>query len=116
MSIASEITSIGENLKKDYQAIANLGADLTNVDKNIENIAELLDGVYDNLPKTEYQEGTEINLGIFSFFLLVLFPKSNLILIECFFIFMFLFSSIENSLYAPQKGQQSLLFSGIYFL
>ena len=66
MSIASEITSIGENLKKDYQAIANLGADLTNVDKNIENIAELLDGVYDNLPKTSYQEGTEINLGVTS--------------------------------------------------
>lgn len=63
MSIASEITSIGENLKKDYQSIANLGADLTNVDKNIENIAELLDGVYDNLPKTEYQEGTDVNLG-----------------------------------------------------
>ena len=66
MSIASEITSIGENLKKDYQAIANLGADLTNVDKNIENIAELLDGVYDNLPKTSYQEGTEVNLGVTS--------------------------------------------------
>lgn len=64
MSIASEITSMGENLKKDYQSIANLGADLTNVDKNIENIAELLDGVYDNLPKTEYQEGTEVNLGV----------------------------------------------------
>lgn len=63
MSIASEITSMGENLKKDYQSIANLGADLTNVDKNIENIAELLDGVYDNLPKTEYQEGTEITLS-----------------------------------------------------
>lgn len=63
MSISSEITSMGENLKKDYQSIANLGADLTNVDKNIENIAELLDGVYDALPKTEYVEGTEINLG-----------------------------------------------------
>lgn len=63
MSIASEITSIGENLKKDYQSIANLGADLTNVDKNIENIAELLDGVYDVLPKTEYQEGTEVTLS-----------------------------------------------------
>ena len=62
MSISSEITSIGENLKKDYQSIANLGADLTNVDKNIENIAELLDGVYDRLPKTEFEEGESVTL------------------------------------------------------
>ena len=62
MSIASEITSMGENLKKDYQSIANLGADLTNVDKNIENIAELLDGVYDRLPKTEFEEGESVTL------------------------------------------------------
>ena len=62
MSISSEITSMGENLKKDYQSIANLGADLTNVDKNIENIAELLDGVYDRLPKTEFEEGESVTL------------------------------------------------------
>lgn len=62
MSISSEITSMGENLKKDYQSIANLGADLTGVDKNIENIAELLDGVYDRLPKTEFQTGTDVTI------------------------------------------------------
>lgn len=62
MSIADKITSIENHLKDDYQSIANLGADLTNVDKNIENISSLLDGVYDVLPKTSFQEGTEVTI------------------------------------------------------
>ena len=36
------------------------------VDKTIENIKSCLDEIYDNLPKTEYQEGTLINLGVTS--------------------------------------------------
>ena len=63
MAISDKITSITNHLIDDYKALENLGADLTNVDKNIENIKSVAEQIYDNLPKTEYQEGTEINLG-----------------------------------------------------
>lgn len=62
MSISSEITSIGTNLQADYKALQNLGADLTNIDKNIENIKSVAEQIYNNYPKTSYGEGTEVTL------------------------------------------------------
>ena len=38
MSIESEFNSTIENIKADYEGLENLGADLTNVNKNIQNI------------------------------------------------------------------------------
>ncbi len=61
MSIASRIESIENHLKDDYQALEDIGADLTNVDKNIENIASVINGIYEELPKVT-DEGTEITL------------------------------------------------------
>ena len=51
MSIASRITSIEGHIEEDYNALERLGADLTNVDKNIENIASVVNDIYDKLPK-----------------------------------------------------------------
>jgi len=62
MSIADKITSIINHLTDDYVGIANLGVDLTNVDKNIENIKECLDGIYAKYPKVS-NEGTLVTLS-----------------------------------------------------
>ena len=62
MSIASEITSIENNISNNYKGISNLGVDLTNIDKNIENIATCLDSVYSNYPKVS-NTGTEVSLN-----------------------------------------------------
>jgi len=51
MSIASRIESMYDNVDKAYKSINKLGVDLTDVDKNIENISPLLDDFYDTLPK-----------------------------------------------------------------
>lgn len=51
MSIASRITSIEGHIEEDYNALERLGADLTGVDKNIENIASVVNDIYDKLPK-----------------------------------------------------------------
>lgn len=51
MSIASRITSIEGHIEEDYNALERLGADLSNVDKNIENIASVVNDIYDKLPK-----------------------------------------------------------------
>lgn len=61
MSIASEFDSTIENIKSDYEGLENLGADLTNVNKNIQNIRTCLDNIYDNLPKTT-GEGSNLSL------------------------------------------------------
>lgn len=63
MSIASEITSMGNNLKADYEGLVNLGVDLTNVDKNIENIKSCLDSIYTNYPKVTGTDGTLVTLN-----------------------------------------------------
>lgn len=63
MSIASEITSMGNNLKADYEGLVNLGVDLTNVDKNIENIRTCLDSIYTNYPKVTGTDGTLVTLS-----------------------------------------------------
>ena len=61
MSIASEFDSTIENIKSDYEGLENLGADLTNVNKNIQNIRTCLDNIYSNLPKTT-GEGSNLSL------------------------------------------------------
>ena len=61
MSIASEFDSTIENIKSDYEGLENIGADLTNIDKNIYNIRTCLDNIYTNLPKTT-GEGSNLSL------------------------------------------------------
>lgn len=51
MSIASRITSIEEHIGNAYDKLEDLGIDLTNVDKNINNIASMLEDVYNDYPK-----------------------------------------------------------------
>lgn len=62
MSIASRIESIETHIGKAYTEISRLGVDLTNVDKNIDNIADKLQEVYNAMPKVS-GEGTEITLN-----------------------------------------------------
>ena len=62
MSIADKITSITNHLTSDYEGIENLGVDLTNIDKNIQNIRTCLDTIYTNLPKVTGTDGTEVTL------------------------------------------------------
>lgn len=62
MSIASEFDSTIENIKSDYEGLENIGADLTNIDKNIYNIRTCLDNIYTNLPKTT-GEGSNLSLN-----------------------------------------------------
>ena len=62
MSIASEFDSTIENIKSDYEGLENLGADLTNVNKNIQNIRTCLDNIYSSLPKTT-GEGSNLSLN-----------------------------------------------------
>lgn len=61
MSIASRITSIEEHIGNAYNKLDDLGIDLTGVDKNIDNIAEMLDTVYEDYPKVT-GTGTEVTL------------------------------------------------------
>jgi hypothetical protein len=48
MSIADKITSIEGHLTADYEGLENLGADLTNVNKNKQKIRTCLNPKYDN--------------------------------------------------------------------
>lgn len=61
MSIAGKITSIETHISDDYEGLVNLGADLTGINKNIQNIKTVLDTVWNNLPKVS-NEGTEVTL------------------------------------------------------
>ena len=61
MAIADTINSIRTHLTADYESLENIGAELENVDKNIENIASVVNGIYDNLPKTT---GEDTNLSL----------------------------------------------------
>ena len=51
MSIADKITSMTNHLEKDYQALESVVGTIS-VNKNIENIAPLLDNLWEDLPKT----------------------------------------------------------------
>ena len=62
MSIASRITTIEGHIEDAYTEISRLGVDLTNVDKNIDNIADKLQDVYSNLPSVS-GEGSSLSLS-----------------------------------------------------
>ena len=65
MSTANKLTYLNVTKQKLKQAINNIGGEVTD-ETTFRNYANQLQNVYDNLPKTEYQEGTEINLGVTS--------------------------------------------------
>ena len=51
MSIADRINSMASNLSSAYGKIAYLGVDLSEVDKNLQNLSTVLDTVYNDYPK-----------------------------------------------------------------
>ena len=61
MSITSRITSMEEHVTNAYNGLQGLGADLTGIDKNIDNIAQVLDNIYDSMPQVS-GEGTSLTL------------------------------------------------------
>ena len=61
MSIASRITSIENHIEEAYTEISRLGVDLTNVDKNIDNIADKLEEAYSQSPKVT-DDGSNLSL------------------------------------------------------
>ena len=61
MSITSRINEMSSHIEQAYDELQGLGADLTNVNKNIENISMVLDDIYDDLPKVT-GSGTSITL------------------------------------------------------
>jgi hypothetical protein len=62
MSIADRITSMTQHTKEAYDKIESLGTDLTGVNKNLDNIADVLDDVYAGYPKVT-GSGTELSLS-----------------------------------------------------
>ena len=55
MSIASRITSIEEHIGNAYDSIKKFGVDTSVINKNIENIANVInDEIYDKLPKISH--------------------------------------------------------------
>ena len=61
MSISSRITEMEQHIGNAYDKIEDLGIDLTNVDKNINNISSMLEDVWDEYPKvtaTDVEEAT----------------------------------------------------------
>lgn len=62
MSIASRIESMESNISNAYKSLDDLGIDLTNTNKNIENISTKIDDVYNMLSKVS-GTGTDITLN-----------------------------------------------------
>ena len=62
MSIADTITSITTHISNAYSAAENLGIDLTGTDKNIENLATLMNTIYNDYPKAT-GSGTFVELA-----------------------------------------------------
>lgn len=61
MSITTEVNSIMQNIGNAYDGLEDLGIDLTDVDKNINNISSMLENVWDEYPKvtaTDVEEAT----------------------------------------------------------
>lgn len=75
MAISNKIQSIEEHLTADWKSIENLGLDVS-VDNNIENIANVLDDMYDYLPKVT-GSGTDLTLNDTNKGKLVLTPKAS---------------------------------------
>ena len=61
MSITSRINEMSSHIEQTYDELQGLGADLTNVNKNIENISMVLDDIYDSMPQVS-GEGTSLTL------------------------------------------------------
>ena len=61
MSITSRINEMSSHIDQAYDELQGLGADLTNVNKNIENISMVLDDIYDSMPQVS-GEGTSLTL------------------------------------------------------
>ena len=61
MSIATRIENMSNNIKNAYDSLDDLGLDLNNVDKNLENLSSQIDLIYNELPQVE-DSGTEITL------------------------------------------------------
>ena len=61
MSIADDLNSIRTHLEDDYEALEQLGVSAE--DRNIESIKDMANQIYAKFPKTEYQSGSEVNLG-----------------------------------------------------
>ena len=59
MSIASRIENMYDNVGKAYKNIEDLGIDLTNVDKNLENLSTKIGEIYNDLPKVTNEETDE---------------------------------------------------------
>ena len=61
MSIAARIQSIEEHISDAYDSLSKFGVAAPS-NKNIENIASLVDEIYDSTPKTDYVSGTNLTL------------------------------------------------------
>ena len=62
MSIVNKIESISSHLENAYGSLEDIGADLSHINKNIENLSIVLDTVYDSMPKIN-EEGTNLTLN-----------------------------------------------------
>jgi len=61
MSTSNKLTYLNETKQELKQAINNLGGSIDD-NTTFRNYASQLQNVYDNLPKTEFQEGTEVTI------------------------------------------------------
>lgn len=61
MSIATRIQAMEEHIADAYDSLSKFGVAAPS-NKNIENIASLVDEIYDNTPKTDYASGTDLTL------------------------------------------------------
>ena len=63
MSIASRITQIEQHIGNAYDKIEDLGIDLTDVDKNINNISSMLENVWNEYPKVTATDVEEASIN-----------------------------------------------------
>lgn len=63
MSIASRITEMEQHIGNAYDKIEDLGIDLTDVDKNINNISSMLEEVWEEYPKVTATDVEEASIN-----------------------------------------------------
>lgn len=63
MSVTTEINSIMENIDNAYDKIEDLGIDLTDVNKNIDNISSMLENVWNEYPKVSASDVEEASIN-----------------------------------------------------
>lgn len=63
MSISSRITEMEQHIGNAYDKIEDLGIDLTDVDKNINNISAMLENVWDEYPKVTATDVEEASIN-----------------------------------------------------